>query len=822
MTFAKHALRLFEMGYPVLPAHGKEVHALSWTTMNITRDDVVRWASNGEAQSNIGIRTGDDSIGGVALTMADIDVYDRDVARRIAASLEETFGTTIERRGMAPKRGLIYAMSDGFSKIQASWVGSDGVIHKVEWIAKFLQFIAYGIHPDTKLPYTWANDRSLLDVEPWELPAVTAEAVQSWMDNVLPTLLPSDWVRKTSGSGIAQPADSSERALLNFKPALDIDWEDVRQAVLALDADCDHDTWVKVMMAIHHQSQGGAEGLALAHEWSASAASGQYKKREVDAKWRSMKDDPARGAVVSMATVLKMAQESPAYIEAKKEEKIEALAAWLEKIDACTDTHDLQRLAEKRIAYADDIGDMDRVMLIDAMQRKAQDLTGVRPTKDVVVKWVKKRGNRPMPDVNSDGRPLETENNLKAICDNHNVTVRYNVIKKDDEILIPGAAWSVDNAKSASLTWLRGACHKEEVPTKYLKNFVTLLADMNQYNPVITWVTSKPWDGVSRLGEFYATIQENPEKCSKAIKETLMRKWAVSAIAAAFSPNGTAVRGVLTFQGAQYTGKTRWVNSLAPTDLELIKLAKSLNVHDKDSVKQILSCWIAELGELDSTFKRSDIAGLKAFITNDKDELRRPYAEAESQYVRRTVFVASVNNEQFLQDETGNTRFWVIPTNAVIHDHTIEVQQFWAEVHQLWVSGEIHYLTDKEMHALNAHNEEFSTPDPVSEMVASHLEWETFDPANCNWMRVSDVLRWIGMKTPTKWDTVAAGRTILKLNQGHSRRSNGQRLSAVPLHRKMVSWEHADEIGDFGQIRDIPVITSVLDGEELDPENIQF
>ncbi|WP_420831724.1 VapE domain-containing protein [Bathymodiolus japonicus methanotrophic gill symbiont] len=47
-----------------------------------------------------------------------------------------------------------------------------------------------------------------------------------------------------------------------------------------------------------------------------------------------------------------------------------------------------------------------------------------------------------------------------------------------------------------------------------------------------------------------------------------------------------------------------------------------LDVKDKDSMLHVLKCWIPELGELDSTFKRSDISALKAFLSMTEDEIR--------------------------------------------------------------------------------------------------------------------------------------------------------------------------------------------------------
>ena len=114
-------------------------------------------------------------------------------------------------------------------------------------------------------------------------------------------------------------------------------------------------------------------------------------------------------------------------------------------------------------------------------------------------------------------------------------------------------------------------------------------------------------------------------------------RWMVSCVAAVFNPDGISAHGVLVLQGDQYLGKTKWMKSLAPKELGVIKDGITLNPSDKDSVMQCVRNWIVELGELDATFRKSDIASLKSFITSDRDVLRRPYARLESEFARRPV-----------------------------------------------------------------------------------------------------------------------------------------------------------------------------------------
>lgn len=380
-----------------------------------------------------------------------------------------------------------------------------------------------------------------------------------------------------------------------------------------------------------------------------------------------------------------------------------------------------------------------------------------------------------LPDANDKGRPLSTIENLAEILRRLRVTVRYNVISKEEEILIPGEAFSVDNRANASFAWVTSWCSRLRMPTDKLGEFVTYLADRNLYNPVAEWIMSRPWDGVSRLADLYATI----DAADNQLKETLIRRWLISAVAAAFNPDGVSAHGVLTLQGDQYLGKTKWFKSLVPESLGVLKDGMLLAPHDKDSVKQVCSFWLVELGELDATFRKSDIAALKSFITNKSDVLRRAYARKESHFARRTVFFASVNPKNFLHDATGNRRYWTIEAKWIDHSHSIDMQQLWAEVLALYRGGEGHYLLPDEMARLNDHNEEFTVSDPVQERLATRLEWES-DPVYWTWRSATDVLIECGMDRPSAADVNKAAAFIRLKNGDQARRTNAARLLLAP------------------------------------------
>ena len=210
----------------------------------------------------------------------------------------------------------------------------------------------------------------------------------------------------------------------------------------------------------------------------------------------------------------------------------------------------------------------------------------------------KKKEKKQLPinlDANDDNKPKCTIENLQRIIEHKNITLRYNVIKKAEEILIPEQKFSLDNAQNAAYACVLSYCREMDMSVAQVGDYLTRLCDLNQFNPVTTWILSKPWDGKSRLQDFFDTVVAD----NKEIKELILTRWMTSAVASAFSPNGLSTRGVLVFQGLQYLGKTSWFKKLAPKDLDVTKDGYILRLDDKDNIFQCLSHWLIELGELE-------------------------------------------------------------------------------------------------------------------------------------------------------------------------------------------------------------------------------
>ena len=374
------------------------------------------------------------------------------------------------------------------------------------------------------------------------------------------------------------------------------------------------------------------------------------------------------------------------------------------------------------------------------------------------------------PDLSAKLRPLNTIPNLAALMNHFNITARYNMIKKETELSIPGLLGTADNAQNVGLAHLNSLAAHCGLPRENLTEYVKAVADANAYNPVVEWIDSKQWDGMSRIQALADTLDcTNPE-----FRTLLVRRWLISCCASLVY-RGFWTKGVLTLHGAQDLGKTSWFRRLVPANLGVFREGVSLDSTNKDSVMTAVSHWIVELGELESTLRR-DMESLKAFISQKTDRLRRPYDRVDSEYPRRTVFCASVNSEKFLKDDTGNGRFWVITVEAVKHDHDIDMQQLWAEVMSLYRSGEQWHLTDSEKAQLNAGNEKFRQVSPFEELLTTNYDLAA--PSG-RWINPTLLLIEMGYNNPSKSQTTEVGQMLHRLGV-EKRILKGRSLYRIP------------------------------------------
>jgi putative DNA primase/helicase len=328
------------------------------------------------------------------------------------------------------------------------------------------------------------------------------------------------------------------------------------------------------------------------------------------------------------------------------------------------------------------------------------------------------------PHTAEKGRIKATIANLKHVFEQYGITCQYDeILKKQTVAIASNAIDDNDLSESSTFSQIRSLLALNDVPLM-CADLVPSLLEQNRVNPVLDFIQSEQWDGVDRLPEFLDSLIVDDK--DTRYRELAVRTWLIQCVAAADSARSSPIKEatakfelVLVLQGGQGAMKTTWFKSLLPKTMrEYIVDGAHLDPADKDTVKRCISCWICELGELDSTFRRADIARLKAFLSSERDNIRLPYGRADSSFRRKTSFGASVNPSVFLVDDTGSRRFLTLAITRCLPIQT-DMQQLWAQIWHFYVSGYQWWCSTELETLLVESHKEHSEASPIGELIAT-------------------------------------------------------------------------------------------------------
>lgn len=256
------------------------------------------------------------------------------------------------------------------------------------------------------------------------------------------------------------------------------------------------------------------------------------------------------------------------------------------------------------------------------------------------------------------------------------------------------------------------------------------------FHPVRQYVEGLKWDGVKRIETLL--VDYFGAEDSEYVRE-VTRKTLVAAIGRIYRP-GIKFDYVLVLVGRQGIGKSTFLKKLGHE-----WFSESFSFHmigTKEAVEAIVGKWIVEIGELQG-LRRAEIEGVKQFLSKTEDDVRLAYARNVNNYKRQNIFIGSTNNEEFLNDDTGNRRFWPVrlEQSEVEKDVWLDLQswdidQIWAEAKKMWDDGEELRLTDEVEKVARKIQQAHTENDPRQELLEKYLD-KPVPPDFRNW----DVIR---------------------------------------------------------------------------------
>lgn len=337
-----------------------------------------------------------------------------------------------------------------------------------------------------------------------------------------------------------------------------------------------------------------------------------------------------------------------------------------------------------------------------------------------------------------------TSADIEKILTELGITVRLNVISGAVDIQGLPPEFSATNAPNVLPVYLTDYIkrHHMKCPKQDLDDCLVLIEDKYRFNPFEEMLTGNPWDNTDRVSELAKILDIDPDGTEF---KTYVIKWLWQTVSLALNDDvePAGADGVLTLQGNQGIGKTRFFAVIA-LNPDWFSEGVSINTDNKDTIIQATGSLIAELGELDSTLKREQSA-LKAFLTAARDMYRLPYARAAVRRPRRTSFCATVNPEEFLNDETGSRRFWTVHVGNIdverLNSLSKEwITQMWAQVYEQYYKADPQgfRLTIEERANLEKSNEKYSKPIPGEIEIMDALNWEQ-DVSKWRWYKTSEL-----------------------------------------------------------------------------------
>ena len=283
-------------------------------------------------------------------------------------------------------------------------------------------------------------------------------------------------------------------------------------------------------------------------------------------------------------------------------------------------------------------------------------------------------------------------------------------------------------------------------------------AKQNPYHPVKDYLnhvadTVAPIEIQNLSQRYFGTIDP--------IYNEMMYRHLIGSVARVFDPGCKKDESVI-LKGEQGILKSTFWKKLYGEQF----FSDSLRGTDRDDLLVLHQYWALELAEFETITSKKQAGELKGFLSASIDTFREPYGRHSKPRKRQSVIVGSVNPDNFLVDETGNRRYWVIPVQG---QQRIDVERVVAERDGIWAAavaayrrGESWHLTPQEESKISQFNGDYchsdSWEEPVSnylisrsmvtifEILTNALDFEKARIGKRDEMRVANILRSLGWK----------------------------------------------------------------------------
>ena len=224
------------------------------------------------------------------------------------------------------------------------------------------------------------------------------------------------------------------------------------------------------------------------------------------------------------------------------------------------------------------------------------------------------------------------------------------------------------------------------------------------------------------------------------------------------------------------------------------------DINGKDSLMILHRSFIMEFAELDYLNTRREAGAIKAFLSQSIDMFRVPYGKVTEEFPRRGIIVGSTNRcENFLLDDTGSRRFWVIETTCSM-EYPIDVGNLEKEIKGMWASAVHAYRNNEPWNLsieaelqISEQNERYLMENPWKNIIADHVNSPGNYGQEFTTNRIlSDVIE-KPLERQTRYDQMQVALILKDL--GLVKRRRGPKNSRKWVYIRDLGGVHTSEVG---------------------------
>ena len=255
-----------------------------------------------------------------------------------------------------------------------------------------------------------------------------------------------------------------------------------------------------------------------------------------------------------------------------------------------------------------------------------------------------------------------------------------------------------------------------EKATKDLVNSIIFSDFIQSYNPFTELIhfydQNPPPIKRCHISDLISSIETDTPNASLFIK-----KWLVAMMA---SLHGYHSPLMLVLTGGQNTGKTHWFRHLLPESLRKYYAESKLDLGKDDEILMTKKLIIVddEMGGKSKQEQRK----LKELTSKQTFSIREPYGRVSADLQRLSMLAGTTNDEEILNDPTGNRRILPVRVLNIDRDlyNSVNKDYLFYEMWLEYKDGYSYNLTNEEIETLKSSSHEFKQSSPEEELLSKY------------------------------------------------------------------------------------------------------